>query len=175
MYHEDYFYHLIDILNFDLIPLVYPQQIVSPCQIIIKIFNKGQEYIVVETINGQDNIIEDNRISKTPLEDYDLIYLKVMERYTSSVELPNMVYEKIQDLGCWCRVKIEDYNPKDKLLKPFYLKKPIAKQDLAKYAKNPKELEKLEKFFDVVKEGKFTKPKIIQDLFNKKCYNKTEV
>lgn len=175
MYREDYFYHLIDILNFDLIPLVYPHQIKSPAQIVIKIFNSGQEYIVVETINGQDNIVKDNRSIKKPLEEYDLIYLKVMERYTSSVELPETIYEKIDGIGCWSRVKIKGYSPQDKYLKPFYLKKSIAKNELVKYAKNSKELKKLEKFYDIVREGKFTKPKIIQDLFTEKCYNKTEV
>lgn len=176
MYKEGYFYQLIDVLRYDLFRVAYRNKIRNNKRLIIKIFNLSDEFVVVENFNFNDEIVYDNRLDKTrPLEEYDLIFLKVMERYESDVELPNKIYERIDGVGIWARVKIEGYNPNDKLLRPFYLKKTISFDDLARYTKTQEELKYLQNFYNLVGGDKFTHPKVIKDLFNKKCYNKIEV
>jgi hypothetical protein len=100
--------------------------------------------------------------------EYDLTFLKVLERYTSDYEIPGMIYEYIEGIGCWYRVKIDGYFPNDKLLKPFFLKKKVSREDLAKYASNQDEIEKLNKFYDITKGLiKFSKVKNVKELFAK--------
>ena len=99
---------------------------------------------------------------------YDLVFLKVLERYESDYEVKGMKYEYIDGIGSWCRVKIDGYKPNDKLLKPFYLKKKITREDLNKYASDKKELKRLEKFFDLTKGLlKFSKIKDVKEMFGK--------
>ena len=98
---------------------------------------------------------------------YDLSVLKVLSRYYSDYEIPGMVYEYMEGVGAWYRVVIPGYNPKDSLLKPFYLKKKLNKEDLVKYAKSDEELDRLNKFYDITKGlVKFSKPKDVEVLFN---------
>lgn len=176
MYKEGYFYQILDVLRYDLFQIAYRDKIKNKIRLIIKIFNLDNEYIVVETHNFKDNIVFDNRKDKKKnLEEYDLIFLKVMERYESDVEIPNKVYERIDGVGIWARVKIEGYDPNDKLLRPFYLKKQLDFEDLSKYAKTDEELVYLQNFYNLVGGDRFTHPRIIKDLFNKKCYNNLEV
>jgi hypothetical protein len=76
-----------------------------------------------------------------------------------------MVYERIEGIGCWYRVKIDGYLPSDKLLKPFFLKKKLIKEDLTKYASNDTELDRLNKFYDITKGLiKFSKVKYVKEL-----------
>jgi hypothetical protein len=79
-----------------------------------------------------------------------------------------MIYEYIEGIGCWYRVKIDGYLPSDKLLKPFFLKKKIKKEDLTKYATTNEELNKLNKFYDITKGLiTFNKEKEIKELLAK--------
>ena len=99
---------------------------------------------------------------------YDLTFLKVLERYESDYEVKDMKYEYIDGVGSWCRVRIDGYKPDEKLLKPFYLKKKITKEDLKNYASNKEELKRLEKFFDITKGLlKFSKIKTVKEMFDK--------
>ena len=123
----------------------------------------------METNNFQDTIIKDTRKDKNDdLMTYDLTFLKVLERYESDYEIKEMKYEYVDGVGSWCRVKIDGYKPDDKLLKPFYLKKKITKEDLKNYASNKEELKRLEKFFDITKGLlKFSKIKDVKAMFDK--------
>ena len=99
---------------------------------------------------------------------YDLSVLKVLSRYYSDYEIPGMVYEYMEGVGAWYRVAIPGYDPKDSLLKPFYLKKKLNKEDLVNYAKNDEELTKLNEFYDITKGLiKFSKVEDVKELFLK--------
>ena len=79
-----------------------------------------------------------------------------------------MVYEYVEGIGAWYRVEIPGYNPNDKLLKPFFLKKKITYEDLNKYANNQEDLDKLNRFYDITKGLiKFSKVKEVKELFAK--------
>lgn len=168
MYNEEYFYIKTDILHFNVYASLLKDNIKLEERVIIKVFQKNNEIVIIETNNFKDTILKDTRKDKnTDLMTYDLIFLKVLNRYISDYEIPNMYYENIDEVGSWCRVKIDGYNPNDKLLKPFFLKKKISKTDLKKYAKTKEELNKLENFYNITKGLlKFTKPKIIIEMFN---------
>ena len=75
--------------------------------------------------------------------EFDLSFVKVLERYYSDYEIPGMVYEYIADVGSWYRVEIPGFSPNEKFLKPFFLKKKINREDLSKYATTSEELERL--------------------------------
>ena len=97
--------------------------------------------------------------------EYDLVFLKVMNRYISDYEMPGMIYESIEGVGSWYRVAVDGFKPTDKLLKPFMLKKKINKEDLVNYAKNEEELVLLNKFYDFTKGLiKFSKVKDVKSL-----------
>ena len=97
--------------------------------------------------------------------EYDLVYLHTLERYYSNYEIPGMIYEYVEGLGSWYRVKIDGFNPLDKELKPFYLKKKLNREDLKKYANDSDTLNKLNKFYDITKGLiKFSKPNLVKRL-----------
>ena len=169
MYNDKYFYGLTDLLHFNLYASLLKDKIIKEERVIIKVFKKENEVVVIETNNFKDTILKDTRLNKEDnLLEYDLIYLHTLERYYSDYEMPGMIYEYVEGLGSWYRVKIDGFNPLDKDLKPFYLKKKIEKDDLKKYAKNNDILNKLNKFYDITKGLiKFSKPTIVKDLFLK--------
>lgn len=169
MYNDKYFYGLTDLLHFNLYASLLKDKIIKEERVIIKVFKKENEVVVIETNNFKDTILKDTRLNKDDnLLEYDLIYLHTLERYYSDYEIPGMIYEYVEGLGSWYRVKIEGFNPLDKDLKPFYLKKKIEKDDLIKYAKNNDTLNKLNKFYDITKGlVKFSKPTLVKDLFLK--------
>jgi len=168
MYQENYFYGISDLMHHNVYASLLKDKIIKEERVIIKVFKKDEEIVVVETNNFEDKILKDTRIDKnSDLMEYDLVFLKSLERYFSDYEIPGMIYEYMEGVGAWYRVKIDGYEPSDKLLKPFYLKKKINKEDLVKYAKNDTELDKLYKFYDITKGlVKFSKPKDVIKFFD---------
>ena len=168
MYKEEYFYGLSDILQFNVRASFLKDKITKEERGIIKVFKRDKEIIVIEHFNGIDEILKDTRIDKNEdIINFDLIFLRAIERYTSDYELPGMIYEYIEGLGSWYRVKIDNYYPQDKRLKPLYLKKKVKKEDLTKYVDNKEDLKYLEKFYDIKGDIVFTKPKNIKEFFEK--------
>ena len=168
MYNEEYFYSITDLMHFNVYASLLKEHIIKEERVIIKVFKKDDEVVIIETNNFKDTILKDTRKDKnSDITEYDLTFLKVLERYTSDYEIPGMMYERIEGIGCWYKVKIDGYLPSDKLLKPFFLKKNISKDDLTKYATNGEELDRLNKFYDITKGlVKFSKPKDVEVLFN---------
>lgn len=162
MYNKDYFYGITDLLHFNVYASLLKEHITKEERVVIKVFKKDNEIVIIETNNFNDTILKDTRKDKnTDLMTFDLTFLKVLERYYSDYEIPGMIYEYIEGIGAWYRVKIDGYNPSDKLLKPFFLKKKISKEDLKNYSKTKDELTKLETFYDITKGLiKFSKEKI---------------
>lgn len=169
MYNEEYFYGITDLMHFNVYASLLKEHIIKEERVIIKVFKKDDEVVIIETNNFKDTILKDTRKDKnSDLMEYDLSFLKVLERYTSDYEIPGMIYERIEGIGCWYRVKIDGYLPSDKLLNPFYLKKKINKEDLSKYADNQEDLDRLYKFYDITKGlVKFSKVKDIKELLAK--------
>ncbi len=167
MYNEEYFYGLTDLLHFNVYASLLKEHIIKEERVIIKVFKKNDEVVVIETNNFNDSILKDTRIDKnSDLMEFDLVFLKVLERYYSDYEIPGMIYEYIEGVGCWYRVKIDGYLPNEKYLKPFFLKKKIDKNDLTKYANDDYELERLNSFYDITKGLiKFSKVKEVKELF----------
>ena len=164
MYREEYFYGIIDIMKYNIMLSLLKEKIKNEERGILEIFKLDDEEIVIENINGIETIIKDTRKDKNKdITNYDLVYLKAFHRYYSDYELKDMVYVNI-DNKCFYRVKIEGYDPSDKKLKPFYLKKKINKEDLIKYAKTEEDLKYLEKFYDITNNTKFLKPKIVKEI-----------
>ena len=169
MYNEEYFYGITDLMHFNVYASLLKEHIIKEERVIIKVFKKDDEVVIIETNNFKDTILKDTRKDKnSDLMEYDLSFLKVLERYTSDYEIPGMIYEYIECIGCWYRVKIDGYFPNDKLLKPFFLKKKVSREDLAKYADNQDELDSLNEFYDITKGLiKFSKVKKVKELFAK--------
>ena len=169
MYNNEYFYGITDLMHFNVYASLLKEHIIKEERVIIKVFKKENEIIIMETNNFKDTILKDTRKNKeTDITEYDLTFLKVLERYYSDYEIPGMVYEHIEGIGSWYRVKIDNYLPEDKLLKPFFLKKKIKKEDLLKYSNSKEEIKKLNTFFDITKGLiKFSKPKEVKELFSK--------
>lgn len=169
MYNKDYFYGITDLLHFNVYASLLKEHITKEEKVVIKVFKKDNEIVIIETNNFNDTILKDTRKDKnTDLMTFDLTFLKVLERYYSDYEIPGMIYEYIEGIGAWYRVKIDEYTPSDKLLKPFFLKKKISKEGLKDYIQNSEELIKLEKFYDITKGLiKFSKEKDIKELFSK--------
>lgn len=169
MYNDKYFYGITDLMHFNVYATLLKEYIIKEERVIIKVFKKDNEVIIIETNNFKDIILKDTRKDKnSDLMEYDLVFLKVLERYYSDYEIPGMVYEYIEGIGSWYRVEIPGYSPSDKLLKPFFLKKKIIKEDLSRYANNQENLDKLNKFYDITKGLiKFSKVKDVKELFAK--------
>ena len=111
MYKEDEFYSILDDLRFDMYYASYKNIMYNYERVLIKVFKLLDEMVIVETINGKDRIIFDNRLDKNKdLLEYDLVFLKVLDRFTCDEEISGRIYEKIAGIGCWSRVKIEGYN-----------------------------------------------------------------
>ena len=168
MYNKDYFYGLTDILHFNVYAHLLKDHLIKEERVIIKVFKKDDEIVVIETNNFIDTYLKDTRKDKnSDLMEFDLVFLKTLERYCSDYEMPGMIYEYVEGLGSWYRVKVDGYNPGDKLLRPFFLKKKIKKEDLQKYSSSDKELKKLEDFYDLTKGLiKFSKPQDVEKLFS---------
>ena len=168
MYNLEYFYGISDLMHFNVYAILLKDNIKLEERVIIKVFKKDDQVVVIENNKGIDYILKDTRLNKNDdLMTYDLIFLRTLERYISDYEMPDMIYEYMEGVGSWYRVKVEGYNPLDKMMKPFYLKKKIKKEDLVKYSSCDEELKKLEKFYDLTKGLiKFSKVNDIKKLFS---------
>ena len=166
MYREDYFYGITDLMHHNVYASLLKNHIIKEENVIIKVFKFEDEVVVIETNNFKDTVLKDTRKDKNKdLMEYDLVFLKVMNRYISDYEMPGMIYESIEGVGSWFRVKVDGYKPTDKLLRPFMLKKKLFKDDLVKYAKDDKELDLLNNFYDITKGLiKFSKVKDVKSL-----------
>ena len=169
MYREDCFYKITDLMHHNVYASLLKEHIIKEENVIIKVFKLGDEVVVIETNNFKDYVLKDTRKDKSrDLMEYDLVFLKVLNRYYSDYEIPGMVYESVEGLGSWFRVNIPGFNPKDKFLKPFMLKKKIERKDLVNYASNEKELSLLNKFYDITKGLiKFSKVADVIELFSR--------
>lgn len=169
MYNKNYFYGITDLLHFNVYASLLKNHIIKEERVIIKVFKKNTEVVIIETNNFKDTIIKDTRKDKnSDLMEFDLTFLKTLERYYSDYEIPGMIYEYIEGIGAWYKVIIPGFKPNDKLLHPFYLKGKVSRSFLKKYAKNEEELNKLYKFYDITKGlVKFDDPRMIKKLFLK--------
>lgn len=168
MYREDEFYILMDLMHFNVYAALLKDHIKKEERVIIKVFKKGKEVVIVETNNFHDLFLMDTRVDKnSDLMEFDLVFLKVLERFYCDYEINGAIYESIEGIGSWMRVKIDGYLPFDKRLKPFYLKKKIEKGDLKNYTDNEKDLNYLMNFYDLTKgQLKFSKVKKVKEIFN---------
>ncbi len=169
MYNEEYFYGITDLMHFNVYATLLKEHIIKEERAIIKVFKKDDEIVIIETNNFKDTIIKDTRFDKnSDLMEFDLSFLKVLERYYSDYEIPGMIYEYVEGIGSWYKVKIDGYLPSDKILKPFFLKKKVAKDDLVKYSSNNEDLDRLNKFYDITRGLiKFSKINDVKKLFQK--------
>ena len=169
MYNDKYFYGITDLMHFNVYASLLKEHIIREERVIIKVFKKDNEVVIIETDNFTDTILKDTRKDKnSDLMEFDLTFLRVLERYYCDYEIPGMIYEYIEGVGSWYRVEIAGFNPDDKLLKPFYLKKQISSEDLNKYASNSNDLARLKEFYDITKGlVKFSKIKEVKELFLK--------
>lgn len=169
MYNDKYFYGITDLMHFNVYASLLKEHIIREERVIIKVFKKENEVVVVENNNFKDIILKDTRVDKnSDLMEFNLVFLKTLERYYSDYEIPGMVYEYIEGVGSWYRVEILGFNPNEKVLKPFFLKKKINREDLTKYAITSEELDRLNKFYDITKGLiKFSKVKDIKELLAK--------
>ncbi len=168
MIRDDEFYGITDILHFNVFGSILKKYITKEERVIIKVFRKEEEIVIIETNQFQDTILKDTRKDKnTDLMSFDLTFLRTLERYYCDYQIPGMVYEMIDGVGVWYRVKIEGYHPSDTFLKPFFLKKKVKREDLSKYAKDEQELKKLYDFYDLTKGMvQFSKRKDVEKLFS---------
>ena len=168
MYREDEFYKITDLMHHNVYASLLKPYITKEENVVIKVFKLDNEVVVIETNNFKDTILKDTRVDKNrDLMEYDLVFLKVLNRYYSDYEINGMVYESMEGVGSWFRVSIPGYKPTDKYLKPFMLKKKINKEDLVKYASNDDEIDKLNKFYDITKGLiKFDKVNTVKELFS---------
>lgn len=169
MYNDKYFYGITDLMHFNVYASLLKEHIIREERVIIKVFKKENEVVVLENNNFKDIILKDTRVDKnSDLMKFDLVFLKTLERYYSDYEISGMVYEYIEGVGSWYRVEIPGFSPDEKLLKPFFLKKKINREDLTKYATTSEELDRLNKFYDITKGLiKFSKVKKVKELLAK--------
>lgn len=150
MYNSEYFYGITDLMHFNVYASLLKEHIIKEERVIIKVFKKDDEVVIMETNDFVDTILKDTRKDKsTDITTYNLTFLKVLERYYSDYEIPGMIYEYVEGIGSWYRVKINGYSPDNKLLKPFYTNKKLSKEKLNKYSHNDMELKYLTNFYDI--------------------------
>lgn len=168
MYNEKCFYGISDLMHFNVYASLLKEHIIKEERVLIKVFKKDSEIVIIETNNFKDTILKDTRVDKnSDLMEFDLTFVKVLERYYSDYEIPGMVYEYMEGVGAWYRVEILGFSPDDNVLKPFFLKKKITREELFKYAVNQEELDKLNKFYDITKGlVKFSKVNVVKELFS---------
>lgn len=167
MYREDEFYFLTDKLHHDIYELALNKYITKKERVIVKIFKKDNESVVIEVVNGKNEIVKDTRKNKElSIFDMDLVFVKMLERYVSSYELPNMVYEYVEGIGAWYRVKIEGFNSSNKDLKIFYRKKEVTKDNILNSKESKEVKDKQLKFLELTKGIKFTKPSEVEKVLN---------
>ena len=167
MIRDDEFYGISDIMHYQVYASLLKEFILKEERVIIKVFQKDGEIVVIENNHGEDLILKDTRKDKTSdLMSFDLTFLRTLERFYSDYEVPGMVYEMMEGVGAWYRVKIDGYHPSDSFLKPFFLKKKISLEDLDYYAKTEEEKHSLKEFYSITKGLlKFSKKKDLEQFF----------
>lgn len=171
MYREDEFYFLTDRLHHDIYELALKDYLTKKERVIVKIFKKDNESVVIEVINGQNKIIKDTRKNKeSSIFDMDLVFVKVLDRYVSSYELPNVFYEYVEGVGAWYRVKLDGFLPNDPDLKIFYRKKEVTKEEIINSTKNKEVKDKQLKFLELTKGIKFTRPSEVKKIIEETLY-----
>ncbi len=167
MYYEDEFYFLTDKLHHDIYELALSKYITKRERAIVKIFKYDEEEVIMEVVNGKNEVIKDTRLDKnSDILEMDLVFVKVLDRYISSYELPNMVYEYVEGLGAWYRVKIDGFNPEDKDLKIFYRKKKVTEEEIINSNVSQEVKDKQLKFLEITKGLRFTKPQEVEKTFS---------
>lgn len=167
MYREDEFYFLTDKLHHDIYALALKKYLTKEERVIVKIFKKDNEEVIIEVVDGKNEIIKDTRKDKKlSVFDMDLVFVKMLERYVSSYELPNMVYEYVEGIGAWYRVKIEGFNPNDSDLKIFYRKKAVTEEEILSSTKEKEIKDKQLSFLRLTKGIKFTRPSEVKKVFD---------
>lgn len=166
MYRENEFYYITDKLHHDVYYFALKEHLKSEERLIVKIFKDKEEEIVIETIKGKDMYIKDTRRDKKKeLYDYDLVFLKAMERYTSDYEIKGMVYEFVEGIGSWYRVEIPGFDPTDPDLAIFYKKKQKTEEEILA-SDVPKEVKKKQlTFLKITKGLPFSSPSKIKKMF----------
>lgn len=169
MYRENEFYFLTDKLHHDIYALALKKYLTKEERVIVKIFRRGNEEVIIEVVDGKNEILKDTRKDKKlEIYDMDLVFVKVLIRYVSSYELPNMAYEYVEGLGAWYRVKLEDFNPNDPDLKIFYRKKTVTEEEILNSTKEKEIKDKQLRFLHLTKGIKFTRPNKVKKVLN--CY-----
>ena len=98
MYQKDYFYGITDVMHYNVYAILLKNYITKEEHVIIKVFKKNDEIVIIETNNFKDTIIKDTRKDpSTDLMTFDLTYLHTLDRYYSDYEIPGMVYEYIEE------------------------------------------------------------------------------
>lgn len=167
MYREDEFYFLTDKLHHDIYELALNKYIMKKERVIVKIFKKDNESVVIEVVNGKNEVVKDTRENKElSILDMDLVFVKMLERYISSYKLPNMVYEYVESLGAWYRVKLDGFLPNDKDLKIFYRKKNVTKEEILNSTKDKDIKDKQLRFLELTKSIKFSRPSEVEKVLN---------
>lgn len=167
MYREDEFYFITDRLHHDVYSVALREHLDKEERLVIKVFSNGTDKVVIETCNGIDTYIFDNRDDKSSsIYDLDLVFVKMMERYISSYEIENTYYESIEGVGSWLRVKIPGFDPLDKDLEIFYDKE-VSESDISNLEVSDDIKNKLYEFLKITKGMKFSKPSKIKEMFDK--------
>ena len=70
-------------MHFNVYASLLKEHIIREERVLIKVFKKDNEVVVIETNNFKDTILKDTRKDKNcDLMEYDLSFLMVLERYT---------------------------------------------------------------------------------------------
>lgn len=167
MYREDEFYFLTDKLHHDIYLLALKNYLTKEERVIVKIFKCSTEEVIIEVVDGKNEIVKDTRKDKNmEIFDMDLVFVKILERYISSYELPNMIYEYVEGICAWYRIKLNGFDPNDPDLKIFYRKKAVTKEEILKSTKEKEIKDKQLKFLELTKGIKFTNPSEIKKVLN---------
>ncbi len=102
MIDKNYNYQILDNLEFDLIFANLKNKCTYE-RLIIKVFKKQEDIIIIESLNGKDEILNNKKITQDELLNYNLTFISAMERLTNKEE--DIIYEKLHNIGNWLRVK----------------------------------------------------------------------
>ena len=64
MYNDKYFYGITDLMHFNVYASLLKEHILKEERVIIKVFKKDNEVVIIETDNFTDTILKDTRKDK---------------------------------------------------------------------------------------------------------------
>ena len=64
MYNDEYFYGITDLLHFNVYATLLKEHLIKEERVIIKVFKKDKQVVVIENNNGKDIILKDTRVDK---------------------------------------------------------------------------------------------------------------